>query len=254
MLNNDRIKNEVPETRVVNDIRFNFIENKDPNIQYRPEVKSNVQAITEWTVPTMGKFGTEDVRFSVKISDDVEVPDGFIRQNGFKDGKISWWGISDLDQLNGFIEQLDTFDSYPPAIHGERKWTEEILADDDDLIDELLKCVGTEPANRIRVRPERRTPEGNRIDLYIKNGVEHWSVEAMDSRGVCDDAHFDKGMGSYPMAIREMNGFCTGAIIIAAEFTPAQIQRAGELHNTPWQVALVKAEEIDNHTKFTLIV
>lgn len=146
-----------------------------------------------------------------------------------------------------------SYDNYPPAIHGERKWTEEILSDDDDMLDSLMECVGATAHSRLRARPEWRTPEGNRIDLMIRNGEDYFSVEAMDQHGLCDDGHFDKGINSYPMAVREKKGSCTGAIVIAAEFTESQIMRANEINNIGWMIALVTAEEIDGKTTFTLV-
>jgi len=250
MLNKTRIENKIPETLIVEGIKYNFSENNDPNANFKPEVKSNVEAITEWVKPTLRSFGSDDVRYSVRITDDIEVPESFLRQNGFAGGASSWWGISDLSELDEFATEVDNYEFYPPAIHGERSWTEKKLSRK-NMLNDLLETVGLSKSEWTNA--EYKLEDGRRIDVVTETAEGFVSIEAMDSNGKCDDEHFAKGTNSYPMNLREEEGNCVAAIVVAAEFTEAQIRRANEINNVGWMIALVVAEEIDGKTTFTLV-
>ena len=247
MLNATRIEKNIPETLPIGDFDWDFLEkNNDKNTHYECDVETNIKQIGILT------DGTMVAKFHPSFDADEW---GFKKQHGP-------WYFANEYELSDVIEEI-RHKNYPPSIHGERKWTEKMLSNDSKLYRSLLRCVGTDLKNVETPIAEHLTPGNRRIDSVIinteydendeKNNPEIWSVEAMDATGKCDETHFEKGTLGYPLAIREMYGHVTGAIVIAAEFTEEQIRDANDRNNLSWVIALVTAEEIDGKTIFTLV-
>ena len=257
------MKNEIEKNE--NEMSFNGfdfdLKTVKPNAKWDSvDEKCNVLSIGKWNRSNEKLFESGPYTYTVKLANNVVPPSHWELQKNTN----SWYGFNNIDDLNDVVDYKLSYDNYPPSIHGERKWTEKMLSNDSKLYRSLLRCVGSTPKYVEPPSAEHATPEGNRIDSVFINtedydenderiNPEFWSVEAMDATGKCDDLHFDKGTESYPMAIREMYGHCTGAIVIAAEFTESQIMRANEINNIGWMIALVTAEEIDGKTIFTLV-
>jgi len=257
------LEKNVPESHKIGDFLYVFEERpSDPNAHFVCTEDVNVPRITMWfkknhCYRSNPKYA-EHFKWTFNYKGD-EVDRHWNKQ---KD-TAHWYGINELEHLENYIDVRPTYATYPPAIHGEVKWTERMLTQDPKLHRGLLRCVGSEP-NHVSVTPEWETEEGKRIDAVFMNGEfdenddmiepEYWSVEAMDKRGLCDDDHFAKAVSTYPMAVERVYGYCTGVILVAADFTPGQIKRANVMSKSGWPINCVKAEEIDGKTKFTLCV
>ena len=235
MLNATRIEKNLPETLDIDTFMFDFVEkDNDKNSHYKCDEISNIKEIGILT----------DGSWVAKFHSSVDVEKwGFEHQVG------PWYYVSEYD-LNDLVDAPPSYENYPPAIHGEVNFTEKKLSRK-NMLNDLLNTVGLSEAGYTNA--EYKLEDGRRIDVVTETAEGWVSIEAMDARGKCDDEHFDKGINSYPMNLRKEEGNCVAAVVIAAEFTDAQIKRANEINNVGWMIALVTAEEVDGKTTFTLV-